>query len=127
MVRLTLVACAAALAGLLPAAPARADESRGELLYRTHCITCHTAQMHWREQRAATDWDSLRANVRRWQAVELLRWSEQDIAHVAHYLNRRYYHFATPSVPVGAGPPAQDAAPTALAVRRPGDAPGRER
>jgi cytochrome c len=30
-------------------------QSRGELLYSTHCVACHTAKIHWRDGRAATD------------------------------------------------------------------------
>jgi len=33
--------------------------SRGELLYSTHCIACHTAQVHWRDKKQATDWELL--------------------------------------------------------------------
>lgn len=36
-----------------------ADAVRGELLYNTHCVACHSTKMHWRDQRLATDWKSL--------------------------------------------------------------------
>ena len=26
--------------------------SRGELLYTTHCIACHSTQVHWRDKRS---------------------------------------------------------------------------
>ena len=42
------------------AEPAR-DASRGELLYSKHCIACHTAQVHWRDKKLATDWKSLKS------------------------------------------------------------------
>jgi mono/diheme cytochrome c family protein len=67
--------------------------SRGELLYSTHCIACHTAQMHWRDRKQATDWDSLEKQVRRWQAAALLQWNEDDIHEVARHLNDSYYRF----------------------------------
>lgn len=70
-----------------------ADPQRGELLYNTHCIACHTAKMHWRDQRLATDWDSLIVQVRRWQATILLNWDDDDIASAASYLNSLYYRF----------------------------------
>lgn len=41
------------------------SESRGELLYATHCNACHSAEVHWRKLKLATDWDSLVAQVRR--------------------------------------------------------------
>jgi mono/diheme cytochrome c family protein len=68
-------------------------ESRGELLYSTHCIACHTSQAHWRDKRIATDRSSLEAEVRRWQATAMLRWSEDDIADVTRYLNDTFYRF----------------------------------
>jgi hypothetical protein len=88
-----------ALACGLAAAPARA-ETRGELLYTTHCIACHTERMHWREQRLATDWSSLKALVRRWQGVAQLGWSDDDIVEVARHLNERFYKFPQTSDPV---------------------------
>jgi len=70
--------------------------TRGELLYSTHCIACHTAEVHWREKKLVTDWTSLQAEVRRWQAVSGLGWSNEDIAEVARHLNALYYHYPTP-------------------------------
>lgn len=74
--------------------------TRGELLYTTHCIACHTAKMHWRDKRQATDWESLKAQVRRWQATAGLRWSEGDIAEVARHLNDTIYHYPRTRDPV---------------------------
>ena len=74
------------------AEPAR-DASRGELLYSTHCIACHTSQVHWRDKKLATDWKSLKAQVRRWQNTAGQKWGEPDISEVALYLNSRYYHY----------------------------------
>ena len=76
----------------LGAEPAR-DASRGELLYTTHCIACHTTQAHWRDKKIATDWTSLQAQVRRWQGAAGQKWSEPDISEVARYLNTLYYHY----------------------------------
>lgn len=67
------------------------DASRGLLLYSTHCIECHTTQMHWRAQRQVHDWGSLKAQVRRWQAEVKLQWTEQDIDAVARHLNATIY------------------------------------
>ena len=52
-----------ALAVLAPAHAQTAAPSRGQLLYGTHCVECHTTQMHWRAQRLARDWDSLKGQV----------------------------------------------------------------
>jgi mono/diheme cytochrome c family protein len=81
-------------AGYLGAQPPPEKEiSRGELLYSTHCIACHTSQVHWRDKRLATDWKSLVEQVRRWQGNTGLQWSGEDINSVAHYLNSLYYRF----------------------------------
>ncbi len=71
-------------------------QSRGELLYTTHCIACHNEQVHWRDKKLARDWRGLRAEVRRWQKVSGLRWSEDDIDAVTRYLNPIYYHYPAP-------------------------------
>jgi mono/diheme cytochrome c family protein len=69
------------------------NEARGGLLYSTHCSACHNSTIHWREQKLATDWKSLKAQVRLWQGYTKLRWSEQDIMDVTAYLNMHYYNF----------------------------------
>jgi len=68
-------------------------ESRGELLYATYCSACHTSKIHWREQKLATDWNSLKVQVRRWQGSIGLSWSEEEITDVANYLNAVHYGF----------------------------------
>lgn len=93
-----LLLAALLLSGAPPDAGAQAkiEPARGELLYTTHCIACHNARVHWRDQRLARDWKSLRAQVRRWQGVQELGWSDADIAEVARYLNTFYYDFLSP-------------------------------
>lgn len=83
----------AALACGLVASPDALAQSRGELLYTTHCISCHSTQMHWRDERKATDWPSLKSEVRRWQGAASLGWSDSDILDVSRYLNATIYHF----------------------------------
>lgn len=70
-----------------------AATSGGALLYDTHCVACHTTQIHWRDARLATNWTGLVAQVRRWQANLGLQWTEQEIDDVASYLNRTIYKF----------------------------------
>ncbi|HTQ01261.1 MAG TPA: hypothetical protein VMN56_18235 [Casimicrobiaceae bacterium] len=84
------VGAAAAHAELLAAAYA---PSRGELLYETNCVACHTKEVHWRDRRLVTDWQSLAAQTRRWQRNAGLGWSDEDIDEVARYLNETFYHF----------------------------------
>jgi len=69
------------------------DANRGELLYTTHCIACHSTQMHWRDKRLAVDWESLKAQVRRWQGNARLDWTEDDITDVTLYLNTSIYRY----------------------------------
>jgi mono/diheme cytochrome c family protein len=97
-IKWSLLACLAACA--LPAALAQpaAQAAPGELLYSTHCIACHTTQIHWRQKKLATDWASLDAQVRRWAGNAGLGWSDEEIADVARYLNAVHYRFAAPSV-----------------------------
>lgn len=81
-----------------PVSPA---PTRAQLLYETHCIACHSAQMHWRDKKLATDWPSLKALVRRWQASAGQFWSEAEIVEVARYLNEAYYRFPQSADVVG--------------------------
>ena len=90
-----LAACALAAGLAAQTGPAR-GQSRGELLYSTHCIACHSAEVHWRDKKLATDWESLRQQVRRWQANAGLGWSDEEINDVARYLNQRHYGFPMP-------------------------------
>jgi mono/diheme cytochrome c family protein len=98
--RVLLAALVFVVGASVPGAP-RA-QSRGELLYGTHCLACHTTQMHWREKKQVVDWPSLRAQVRRWQAADQLAWSDEDIEHVARYLNELFYRLPPPSRVVAA-------------------------
>lgn len=76
-----------------PLAPA---DRTGELLYEANCQTCHLAQVHWRQKRLATDWATLRQQIRRWQKTAGLQWGDEQIDQVAHYLNFRYYRYQAP-------------------------------
>ncbi len=67
--------------------------SRGQLLYDTHCVACHDKQVHWRASGIVTSWAGLVAQVRRWQTIETLQWTESDITQVARHLNATIYHY----------------------------------
>jgi mono/diheme cytochrome c family protein len=71
--------------------------SRGQLLYTTHCGACHSTQMHWRDNKLATTWETLKAQVRRWQGVARLEWSEAEVEEVARYLNEAIYRYPEPA------------------------------
>ena len=97
----TSLACAASWCATLAAAQPAATPSRGELLYRNHCIECHTGKMHWREGRLATDWPGLVRQVSRWQGEAQLNWGSDDIHEVARYLNDTFYRFPVAAPRVG--------------------------
>ncbi len=65
------------------------ENSRGDLLYTTHCVGCHTTEVHWREKKLVSDWASLNAQVERWQKNAKLGWSGEDVDAVARHLNAR--------------------------------------
>jgi mono/diheme cytochrome c family protein len=71
----------------------KGEVSRGELLYTTYCIACHSTEVHWRDKKIAKDWPGLEAQVRRWQGVAGLAWSNKDIVEVTRYLNALHYHY----------------------------------
>lgn len=85
--------CAGTASTATTTAQAQPYPARGELLYNTHCIACHTTQMHWRDNKQATDWQGLEAQVRKWQRTAGLAWSDADIADVARYLNSTIYKY----------------------------------
>jgi mono/diheme cytochrome c family protein len=88
-----LVATACLCASATAFAQAGAAATRGELLYSTHCIACHTTQVHWRDQKLARDWATLSQQVRRWAGNAGLGWSDEEVVDVARYLNATYYRF----------------------------------
>lgn len=93
----TLLLAATAAAALPVLAQPSAPAGRGALLYDTHCVECHTSQVHWRARRLARDWGSLREEVLRWQATARLDWSPADVDEVTRYLNDTVYRFEPPA------------------------------
>lgn len=96
--RSTLLALAA-----LAAAPAlgaaggtMVEPERGRALYEVHCLGCHGQSVHSREKRAATDFESIRGWVVRWNETIGARWDAGEIDDVAAYLNRTYYRYPCP-------------------------------
>jgi len=94
LLRAALVAAAAlACGGSMAQIQPQPLPTRGELLYNTHCIACHTTQMHWRNNRQATDLKGIETQVRRWQGVAGLAWSDADIMEVSRFLNITIYKY----------------------------------
>jgi len=94
LLRAALAAAAtSACAGTMAQTQLQPLPTRGELLYNTHCIACHTTQVHWRDNKQATDWKGIEAQVRRWQGVAGLAWSDADITEVSRFLNNTIYKY----------------------------------
>lgn len=102
--RVALAVLGSSIALTIPAAdvpqpgpvPPAVAPGRGALLYDTHCVECHTAQVHWRDRQQARDWGTLTAEVFRWQSAARLGWTEEEVEAVTRYLNDTVYHFAAP-------------------------------
>src|SRR5206468_5632747 len=93
---LLLAACVCGAVSV--AAEPTPGNSRGELLYSTHCASCHTTQVHWRDKKLVPDWASLTTQVNRWQGNSRLGWSDGDIIPVTLYLNAHLSRFSPPGV-----------------------------
>lgn len=96
-----LPALLALLCGAAQAQVQAVPNTRGALLYDNHCGACHSEQMHWRAQRRAQDWNTLRALVRQWQGEARLGWNEEDIEAVTRHLNDTIYRFPAPGAVAG--------------------------
>ena len=97
-----LVLCIAA--GGPAAAQQRLEYAQGRQLYEANCDACHNERIHWRVGRQATDWQSLKFQVRRWQRSIPLDWSEEQVTAVAHYLNGRFYFYPVSTDRAQSGP-----------------------
>ena len=84
-----------------PEKPPGPDQLRGGDLYRTYCIACHTAQVHWRDKRLVRSWGDLLFQVSRWQRIAGQDWSREEIDDVAAYLNALFYDVPCPQVGCG--------------------------
>jgi len=62
----------------------------------TYCIACHTTSVYTRDNRLASDYDSLRAQVDRWQSTISLSWSKEEIDQMAAWLAKNFYQMPCP-------------------------------
>jgi mono/diheme cytochrome c family protein len=70
-------------------------ESRGEMLYSLHCGNCHAQQVHWRQNKLATNPLRLRQEVIRWKNNAAPEWNNDDLDEVTRYLDAAFYRFDT--------------------------------
>ncbi|HDP89111.1 MAG TPA: cytochrome c [Thioalkalivibrio sp.] len=88
------------LAALASTPTLAADLERGKQLHRDNCMACHARMtggegetLYTRNGRRVTSLPGLEAQVRRCEANLELKWFDEDIADVVHFLNQTYYHF----------------------------------
>lgn len=74
-----------------------ADLERGQSLHDTHCRMCHDSVAYKRDKKIADTYETVRAQVVRWQKNTSLRWTEADIDNVTAYLAKTYYKIPCPT------------------------------
>ena len=84
---------AAACLALSAAAAEVPNLERGRALYENHCLVCHTSKVHRRNPASAIDTEALRFIVKVWVEEQKMRWSQEDIVDVVHYLDTTHYRF----------------------------------
>ena len=89
-------ACAVAIACVLPALPALAqDAQRGKALYETHCLVCHYERIHKRDpsRSLVRTQAQLRNEVVNRAALTKQRFTIEDLDDIAEYLDLTHYRF----------------------------------
>lgn len=86
--RHALLAAAVLAAGMSAQA---AQPDRGRLLYDIFCKHCHITEIHIRLNSKVGSLADLTRYVRLWSEELQLRWTDEEIADVASFLNRTYY------------------------------------
>ena len=90
----TRIVAAAWAASLIFTDPAAAvNPYRGGLMYENYCYYCHYRNVHFRPRTKVHSLDDLAHQVRIWQEVAGMNWSDADVADVQAYLNWLYYRF----------------------------------
>jgi len=82
---------------LLLAGAAQAQNiDRGQLLYETHCASCHTERLHDREKSIIRSYANLRAEVGKRAAMTNRRFTPDELEDVIEFLDRSHYRFDVP-------------------------------
>ncbi len=68
-------------------------EVDAEGLFKQHCVSCHSGKSLAKPGHKASNMAELESWVRRCDTNLGLRWFDDDILAVAHYLNDHFYHF----------------------------------
>jgi mono/diheme cytochrome c family protein len=83
--------------GLATGNAVSADLDRGRALHDTHCRMCHDSVAYKRDKKIADTYETVRAQVVRWETNSSLRWSEEDIDNVTAYVTKTYYKIPCPN------------------------------
>ena len=86
-----------ALAASALTAANAADLERGKMLHENHCRMCHDSIAYKRDNKIASDYAQIKAQVTRWQTNTGLHWSEADIDSVTAFVAKTYYKLPVPS------------------------------
>jgi type II secretory pathway pseudopilin PulG len=92
----SLLVFAALAAGVLFASARALPAAEEEESLNSGQAACQASQAYWRELGQARDWESLKAQVRRWQERTAPGWSESEVEQVARNLNQAVFRFAVP-------------------------------
>lgn len=82
----TLLSSSARVAG--------ADPQRGQVLYETHCGTCHYPKLHTREKSVIKSYAALKEDVVKWAAQTPRRFTSEELDDIAEYLSQSHYRVA---------------------------------
>lgn len=113
LINLVVLAVVAA-AGVLAYAQMLRRSETDEWMASAPGIDYAALQAHWRGLAAARDWDSLRAQVRRWHEAGASDAGAVDCEEVAYHLNRAVFRFAVPGEPLALGRTTVDGLATRL-------------
>ena len=79
-----------------------ANIGNGKKLHEAHCTACHIGMtggdgslLYTRKNRRVNSLDALENQVRRCESNLELKWFEEDIKDVVHYLDTGFYTFTT--------------------------------
>jgi len=77
------------------------DPVNGQKLFAaSKCLSCHGTEVFTKTDRRVKDFPALDAQVRRCDANLSTNWFDDEIQDVVAYLNKTYYKFPMPPVPV---------------------------
>jgi mono/diheme cytochrome c family protein len=72
------------------------DVGRGELLYETHCMTCHREGLHDRKNSTVASYADLRFQVERWSKETGRRFTPAEREDLIEFLDATHYRLDLP-------------------------------